>query len=762
VKWFVLLLLAPAPQPQRGPLEMGAAALDKGDSAAAVAHLRTAPRNAPALKLLVKAYILNGQKREAEPVAEEVTRLAPADAEGWSLLGRLHQDAGRFREAIAPLEHSLELESGDAVTLVSLANARIGLGEHPRAAAIFEQALAANARRAKPLAAPHASYAIFLLRLDRPAEAEIQARRALAIDPREPLALEAERGVQARLRTAAHAASGAAALPAPRFEDIAERAGIRFRLENSPTPAKHQIETMPGGVAVLDYDNDGFLDIYFTNGAESPSLARTGPRFWNRLYRNNGNLTFTDVTERAGVQGAGYMMGAAAGDFDNDGFPDLFVAGVGRNILYRNHRDGTFRDATASAGLDRAHPEHGRMWGIHAAWLDYDHDGRLDLLVVNYCAWDPKTEPFCGDPRPGYRSYCHPNRYRALPNQLFRNNPDGTFSDVSDVSGIGRHLGKGMGAAIADYDGDGRIDIFVANDTEPNFLFRNLGSGRFAEVGLQAGVAYNQFGKALSSMGADFRDLDNDGLPDLFVTTLSNEGFLLFRNAGGRFDDIADRARLTLPSLPFSGWSNVIADFNNDGWKDLFSANGHALDNVELTESRSYRQPNTLYLQTAPGAFGDVSALAGDDFRRRAAHRGAAAADFDNDGKLDLVVTALGDRAELFHNVTPEAGRWLLVRLVGRASNRDGAGAKLKVQTGDGRTLWNQASASVGFASSGDPRVHFGLGPGRSVRSLEIEWPSGQRQRLENLDADRILTVEEPARAAGVLERDTAGLRGLH
>ncbi|RPJ51914.1 MAG: CRTAC1 family protein [Acidobacteria bacterium] len=498
---------------------------------------------------------------------------------------------------------------------------------------------------------------------------------------------------------------------------------------------------MPGGVAVLDYDNDGLMDLYFTNGAESPSLKKTGEKHWNRLYRNQGKFVFSDVTNHAGVAGAGYMMGAGAADYDKDGFTDLFVVGVDQNILYRNKGDGTFADATASAGLTDLHPRFGRMWGIHAAWLDADNDGWLDLFVVNYCIWDPANEPFCGDRRPGHRAYCYPGKYGALPNQLFHNNRDGTFTDISVASGIDGHMGKGMGAAIADFDGDGLMDIFVANDTEPNFLFRNKGSLTFAEEAYERGVALNQFGTPMSSMGADFRDLDNDGRPDLFVTALANEGFLLFRNNGRFFEDVRDAAGVTIPTLPSGGWSNAIADFNNDGWKDLFSANSHALDNIELFQDREYLQRNQIFLSQSDGTFQDVSAQI-PGFQRKAAHRGSAVVDLDNDGRLDLVVTALGDRPEIFRNRT-EGGHWLVVELEGRHADRQGLGALVCVETEDGRKLWNHATTSVGFASSSDPRVHFGLGGSKRVTSVEIIWPGGKRQKLENVEVDRAVKVTE-------------------
>lgn len=740
-------LVAEQPRDPEARYLLGLVAFQLQDHEVAVGHLRAAlgarPDDPLTLKLLARALVAGGSATDAVAHLERVTVINPRDAEAWSLVGRLHQDGQRFAVAAGALERAVALDPHDVPALTALANAYVGLGRLEAADDIFARAARRNRERRRPIAEPHASYAIFLLRRNRVAEAESEVRRAATIDPESQLVAEARRALERRRRAATTPHPVSTILPPPRFVDIAESAGVTFRLEHSPSAAKHQIETMPGGVAVLDYDRDGLMDIYFTNGAESPSLRRAGPAYWNRLYRNLGDGTFADVTERAGVRGDGYMMGAAAADFDNDGFTDLFVAGVGRNILYRNNGDGTFRDVTARAGLAAVHPTYGPMWSIHGAWLDYDRDGWLDLFVVNYCDWNPDREPYCGERRPGYRTYCHPNRYAPLPNQLFRNNHDGTFRDVSEQSGIARHVGKGMGAAVADIDEDGAPDLFVANDTEPSFLFRNRGDGTFEEVAAAWGVAVNQFGAPVSSMGADLRDVDNDGRVDLFVTDLSNEGFLLFRHAGTRYDDVSDASGVTLATLPYSGWSNPVADYNNDGWKDLFSANGHVIDNIELMQSRTYRQGNALLLNRGDGTFRDVSADVGPDLTRPAAHRGAAAADFDNDGRLDLVVTALGERAKLLRNVSTSAGRWIMLRLVGRASNRDGLGTVVRATLDDGRVLVNHATTSVGFASSSDPRVHFGLGRTARVERLELAWPSGARQTIEWPELNTVLTIEE-------------------
>jgi len=532
--------------------------------------------------------------------------------------------------------------------------------------------------------------------------------------------------------------------PSPvRFENIAGSAGVHFVLNNSATPNKYQIEPMVGGVAIFDYNNDGLPDLYFVNGAHIPELKKTGPEYFNRLYRNNGGGIFTDVTEQAGVTGDGYSMGVAAADYDNDGWDDLYVVGVNRNMLYHNNGDGTFTDVTARAGLEGIDPHRGKTWSICAGWFDYDNDGWLDLFVVNYCDWGLDKDPFCGSSRTGRRTYCHPSKFAPLPDALYHNNHDGTFTDVSKTSGIGQHLGKGMGVAFADYDNDGYTDVFVANDTTRNFLFHNNGNGTFNEVGLQAGVAYNGDGAALSYMGADFRDVDNDSFPDLFVTAISNETFSYFHNVEGRyFEDLTHTTGLGRLSIFLSGWSNGIYDLNNDGWKDLVAVNSHVNDNIEMEMNVPFLQRNAVFANTG-ARFVDVSEGAGRDFQRPEAHRGCAFGDLDNDGRIDLAVSVLNGPAEILRNVSEGGAHWLLVKAVGTRSNRDGIGAKLRLESAGG-VQYNHVSTSVGYASSSDRRVHFGLGKDTLVKSLTIWWPNGIRQELHDLKVDQILTVAEP------------------
>ncbi|HET8548274.1 MAG TPA: VCBS repeat-containing protein, partial [Bryobacteraceae bacterium] len=404
----------------------------------------------------------------------------------------------------------------------------------------------------------------------------------------------------------------------PQFRNLAAQSGIDFVLENSPTERKHLPETMAGGIAVFDYDGDGWPDIFFANGAAMPSLKKESPRHYNRLYRNAGNWKFRDVTAEAGLAGEGYSIAAAAGDFDNDGRIDLFVGGVRHNRLYRNLGGGRFRDVTAAAGIASG------LWCEGAIWFDYDNDGRLDLFVVNYLQWTPEFDTYCGDAERKIRAYCHPRLFEGLPNTLYRNRGDGTFEDVSRKSGIAAHIGKGMSAAAADYDNDGFLDVYVTNDKTPNFLFHNKGNGTFEEAALVAGGALQDSGMAASAMGVDFRDYNNDGLPDIAFTALAGETFPLFVNtAKAEFRDAGHLSGMAKLSQTRSGWAIGLFDFDNNGWKDAFTANSHVNDTVASFEAAQYKLTNSVFSNIG-GKFHDATAGSGLDREPPRAHRGAA------------------------------------------------------------------------------------------------------------------------------------------
>jgi hypothetical protein len=526
--------------------------------------------------------------------------------------------------------------------------------------------------------------------------------------------------------------SRAASTGVVRLRNVADAAGVHFVHQHSPTADKHYVEAVPGGLAVFDYNGDGRPDIFFTNGAPTPSLEKSSALYANRLYRNDGGMRFTDVTDSAGVRGIGYAMGAAAADYDNDGRVDLFVAGVRQNQLLRNRGDGRFEDVTTQAGVASG------QWAVAGGWLDYDHDGRLDLLVVNYVAWSPATNRYCGDQARGIRIYCHPRFFQGLPNRLYRNRGDGTFEDVSARAGLLAHAGKGMSVAFADYDHDGRLDVFVTNDAVPNFLFRNNGDGTFGETALVAGVSVPASGRPVSGMGTDFQDYDNDGWEDIHLTALSGETFPLFQNdARGAFVETTQSSGLAALTAKSSGWCSIVADIDNDGRKDIFTANSHANDRIGESEALGWKQANSLFINDGQGRFRDATAASGLA-GAVAAHRGCGVADFNGDGRLDLVVLVLGARAELWQNDSSPDNRWLIVRLLGTKSNRDGIGARVAV----GNQVRTMTTAS-GYASSSHAGLHFGLGTASEPVRLEIQWPSGARQVVENVKVNKVVEIRE-------------------
>ena len=528
-----------------------------------------------------------------------------------------------------------------------------------------------------------------------------------------------------------------ATIQRPHFTDIAPRSKISYFSNNDFTGRKYFQQPMCGGIAILDYDGDGLMDIFFTNGAKLPELKKTTPSFYNCLLRNKGDGTFEDVTKQAGVEGADldFSYGVAAGDYDNDGWTDLFIANTGKNTLYHNNGNGTFSDVTGLSGLASKPPD---TLSVQAAWFDYDNDGLLDLVLSNYTLWTPEKDRRCL--RGTVDVYCSPRTYVAVPHRLYHNLGNGKFQDVTEKSGFGRALGKGMGIGIADFNSDGWMDVFIANDTEPNFLYLNQGNGTFKEVGLLYGVAYNDDGATVSAMGCDAKDYDNDGWVDIFYNNLMGQIWGLFRNQRGKsFRYISPVTKILQLSESRSGWSNGFIDYNNDGWKDLFSANGD-VDNLVPNSP----QHDTMFENLDGKGFIDVSQEMGKDFLRVGYQRGSALVDLNNDGFLDVVVTSLNQKPRILLSSADNGNHWLLLQATGHQSNRDAIGTKIKVTTPSGRTLYNHVTVSVGFMSSSDRRVHFGLGSEKSAASIELRWPSGTVQTLTNVAADQVLKVEEP------------------
>ena len=531
-----------------------------------------------------------------------------------------------------------------------------------------------------------------------------------------------------------------------RYTDVRKEAGITFLQDATQTEEKYYLETMGTGVGWLDYDQDGLMDLFFVQSA--PTDIYKPPRLLrSALYHNNGDGTFTDVTEKAGVGGQGhYGQGVAIGDYDNDGYPDIYVTGYGRAILYHNNGDGTFTDVTAKAGVTN---EGG--WSTSAGWFDYDKDGWLDLVVTNYIEWSPKNNLYCGEHRPGYRSYCHPGNYKGQKTKLYHNNHDGTFTDVSEASGVGKPESKGMGVVLADFNNDGWPDIAIANDSWPNFLFLNKYDGTFQDVSLVSGIAASEDGRYEAGMGIDAADVDGDGWQDVYITHLDFElNRLYHNNRDGTFNDDTYRSGIGNKAILLSGVSAKFLDYDNDGWPDILQLNGAMLDNVQLYHGEvSYKEPLLMFRNFGKGQFDKVSDSLGPDFMRPIAGRGLATADYDNDGDIDIVTNNRGDYPSLLRNDGGNANHWLEILLIGTKSNRDGIGTSLKL-TSEGISHVEQAKGGTSYMSASDPRIFFGLGKRTKIDSLEITWPSGLVEKLTNVPIDKIIAVKE---GAGIVPR---------
>lgn len=538
--------------------------------------------------------------------------------------------------------------------------------------------------------------------------------------------------------------SGSDAATPGRFVDITAKTGIHFQYQASHTSRKYLLETMGAGVALFDYDNDGRLDIFLVNGAPiaDPTAAgtipqKTGPQYWNRLFHQKADGTFEDVTEKAGLKGEGYGMGVAAGDYDNDGFEDLYVTAYGGNRLYHNNGDGTFTDVTEKAGVK------GSGWSTSAAWVDLDGDGYLDLVVLRYLDWD-FTDVWCGEHKEGYRAYCHPDYFKPIAPLVYHNNGNGTFTEVAAKIGLNKP-GKGLGIAFADFDRDGHTDLYFANDSMLEFLYRNKGDGTFEEVGLASAAAVDGDGRTFAGMGVDFADYNNTGLPSLLVTDLANQRYALYQNNGdGSFTYISQPAGIGKMTLLHSGWGVRFFDYDNDGWKDLIVAQGHDLDTIELTSPNlRYREPLLLAHNNRGKGFTDVSKDSGEVFQKAWVGRALAVGDIDDDGRVDVVVTTNDGPAYVLHNETPGENHWLLLNLIGHKSNRDAIGAEVRVVTRE-TSQFATVTTAGSYLSSSDKRLHFGLGAATKADTIEIRWPSGIRQTLHDVAANQILRIEEP------------------
>ena len=523
------------------------------------------------------------------------------------------------------------------------------------------------------------------------------------------------------------------------FISVTKEAGIHFKHHDGASGQRYFIEPLGGGAAFLDYNNDGLQDIYLVNGANLPPLPQEQssavelPR--NALYRNNGDGTFADVAMAAGVADTGYGMGCAVGDYNNDGFPDLYVTNFGANVFFHNNGDGTFTDVTTQTGTGDT------RWGASCAFVDYDNDGFLDLYVTNYVKYTIESGQVCMNK--GVRVYCDPRLYEGELDILYHNNGDGTFTDVTKSAGFSEATGRGLALAWGDYDDDGDMDVYIANDADQNFLYRNNSDGTFTDVSLTAGVGFSEDGEAENGMGADFGDYDNDGYLDLIVTNFQGQTNTLYHNEGnGLFSDVSYVSKIGTMSLPYLAWGVSFCDYDNDGYQDLFIANGHLDENVQAFDPTGfYEQPNLLFRNNRDGTFDEVSIDSGSGMRLEKVSRGFAYADYDNDGDLDLLVTNLKGSPDLLQNEGNQ-NTWLSLKLIGTRSNRDAIGAQVKVTTGD-LTQIREVRSGSSYLSQSDMRLHFGLGKHRRIDRIEIRWPSGLQEHLEGIEPNQTLMLVE-------------------
>ena len=533
-------------------------------------------------------------------------------------------------------------------------------------------------------------------------------------------------------------------VPDVQFRDVTAKAGIKALIISGGARKNYVLEVNGSGACWFDYNNDGYMDLYLVNGSTLEELQGKKPASAHRsyLYRNNGNGTFTDVTETAHVPGTGWGFGCVAADYDNDGNSDLFITNFGRNVLYHNNGDGTFTDVTAKSGL-----EGGNIWHTGAAFGDYDGDGLIDVYVAGYMDFNiQKPELKTCEYRGVQVHACGPLGYKGAPDALYHNNGDGTFTDVTEKAGVtDKNLYFGFAVIFDDLDGDGKPDIFVANDSNPNYFYRNKGDGTFEETGVSSGIAMNGDGREMSSMGVAVGDYDHDGRMDLFITTFANDNYVLFHNdGGGFFTDVSFPSGVAERTIPWLGWSTFFMDYDNDGWTDLFAANGHVYPEVDGKTTEKYRQPLLLFRNVRGGKFRDVSGETGLSEMRWRSARGGAYCDFDNDGDIDILLSNIDDGPQLLENTGGNRAGWLELKLIGTKSNRDAIGAQVKAQAGD-LVQYDHVRAGGSYLSGNDPRLHFGLGEHKSVDTIEIRWPSGAVEKLQNLKANQIVAIKEGA-----------------